>query len=47
MYAAGYIDYITPPPNGCDKSQTECNCPTEYTRFGFMNYCVRDDRRDM
>jgi hypothetical protein len=31
----------------CVKSQTECDCPTGYTKCGFMNYCVRDDRRDM
>ena len=29
------------------KSQTEYNCPTGYTKCGFMNYRVRDDRRDM
>ena len=47
MYAAGYIDYITPPPNGCGKSQTECNCPTGYNKCDFMKCCVRYDRRDM
>ena len=31
----------------CIKSQTEYNCPTGYTKCGFMNYRVRDDRRDM
>ena len=31
----------------CVKSQTECDCPTGYTKCGYMNYCVRDDRRDM
>ena len=43
MCAAGYIGCITP-TNGCNKSQTECNCPTGYTKFGFMNCCARDDR---
>ena len=38
---------ITPPPTWCYKSQTECNCPTGYKKCSFMNYCVRDDRRDI
>ena len=47
MCTANYIGCITPPPNGCDKSQTECNCPTGYNKCDFMNCCVREDRRDM
>ena len=31
----------------CVKSQTEWNCPTGYTKCCFMNYCFRNDRKDM
>ena len=27
------------------KSQTECDCPTGYTKCAFINYCVRDEKR--
>ena len=27
------------------KSQTECDCPTGYTKCVFINYCVRDEMK--
>ena len=31
----------------CVKSQTDCDCPEGYYKCTIMNYCVRNDRKDM
>ena len=31
----------------CVESQTECDCPENYIKCGFMNYCVPENRKDM
>ena len=31
----------------CVESQIECDCPENFVKCGFMNYCVPSDRKDM